>query len=184
MSEREVDMNKRTSNGILVAQRGYQLSSSVSSGGRGTTRWVSTRLSCASAALLWMTGQLAMWYVSKGSQLVCQICDRVLLTILIGFWQWKSSGGEAAYAFTDYCSQGQTILYVIVDIASPPTGTLSLFNLYIVLSRSAGRHLIRLLRDFDDRILKCEHDQQLIIEDDRLAGLNLETRNWYESEAW
>lgn len=29
MSEREVDMNKRTSNGILVAQRGYQLSSSV-----------------------------------------------------------------------------------------------------------------------------------------------------------
>ena len=53
--------------------------------------------------------------------------------------------------------------------------------LYIVLSRSAGRHLIRLLRDFDDQILKCEHDQKLITEDDRLAGLNLETRNWY---AW
>ena len=26
----------------------------------------------------------------------------------------------AAYAFTDYCSQGQTIPYVLVDIATPP----------------------------------------------------------------
>ena len=60
----------------------------------------------------------------------------------------------AAYAFTDYGSQGQTIQHVIVDIASPPTGTLNLFNLYVALSRSAGRHSIRLLRDFDDRIFK------------------------------
>ena len=60
----------------------------------------------------------------------------------------------AAYAFTDYRSQGQTIQHVIVDIASPPTGTLNLFNLYVALSHSAGRHSIRLLRDFDDRIFK------------------------------
>ena len=85
------------------------------------------------------------------------------------------------YAFTDYRSQGQTILYVIVDIASPPTGTLSLFNLYVALSRSAGRHSIRLLRDFDDRIFKREHDHQLINEDGRLAELDLQTRNWYGS---
>ncbi|KAG1849315.1 hypothetical protein C8R48DRAFT_614273, partial [Suillus tomentosus] len=31
-------------------------------------------------------------------------------------------------------SQGQTILYVLVDIATPPTGGLNLFNLYIALS--------------------------------------------------
>ena len=43
----------------------------------------------------------------------------------------------AAYAFTDYCSQGQMILYVIVDIAKPPTGKLSLFNLYVALSWSS-----------------------------------------------
>jgi hypothetical protein len=43
----------------------------------------------------------------------------------------------AAYAFTNYRSQGQTLPYVIVDIGSPlPTGTLSLFNLYVALSRS------------------------------------------------
>lgn len=38
----------------------------------------------------------------------------------------------AAYAFTDYRSQGQTLPYVIIDIAKPPTGKLSLFNLYHV----------------------------------------------------
>ena len=37
----------------------------------------------------------------------------------------------AAYAFTDFRSQGQTINQVIIDIAPPPRGTLSLFNLYV-----------------------------------------------------
>ncbi|KAJ7643178.1 hypothetical protein B0H17DRAFT_959878 [Mycena rosella] len=56
----------------------------------------------------------------------------------------------AAYAFTDYRAQGQTIPYVLVDIGTPPSGTLSLFNLYVALPRSSGRESIRLLRDFDD----------------------------------
>ena len=47
--------------------------------------------------------------------------------------QWRQFPMAAAYAFTDYCSQGQTLPYVIVDIASPPNGTLSLFNLYVAL---------------------------------------------------
>ena len=49
----------------------------------------------------------------------------------------------AAYAFTDYRSQGQTIPYVIVDIGSPPTGTLSLFNLYVALSRSSELYILQ-----------------------------------------
>ena len=48
----------------------------------------------------------------------------------------------------------------------------------MALSRSAGRHSIRLLRDFDDRIFKREHDQQLINEDEQLEKLDLETKNW------
>ena len=40
----------------------------------------------------------------------------------------------AAYASTDYRSQGQTLPYVIIDIAKLPTGKLSLFNLYVALS--------------------------------------------------
>jgi ATP-dependent exoDNAse (exonuclease V) alpha subunit len=64
----------------------------------------------------------------------------------------------AAYAFTDYRSQGQTITYVLVDIAPPPRGTLSLFNLYVALSRSSGRDTIPLLRDFDDDMFKKSHD--------------------------
>lgn len=40
----------------------------------------------------------------------------------------------AAYVFTDYHPQGQTLPYVLIDIASPPSGTLNLFNLYVALS--------------------------------------------------
>ncbi|KIM52990.1 hypothetical protein SCLCIDRAFT_1223254, partial [Scleroderma citrinum Foug A] len=45
-------------------------------------------------------------------------------------WKHRQFPVTPAYAFMDYRSQGQTIPHVIVDIASPPTGGLSLFNLY------------------------------------------------------
>lgn len=86
----------------------------------------------------------------------------------------------AAYAFTDYRSQGQTIPYVIVDIAPVPHGRLSLFNLYVALSRSSGRDTIRLLRDFDENDFKQAHDPHLLIEDDRLEELNRITSIWWE----
>ncbi|KAI6136317.1 hypothetical protein F5141DRAFT_972866, partial [Pisolithus sp. B1] len=77
-----------------------------------------------------------------------------------------------AYAFTDYRAQGQTIPYVIVDIARPPSGVLNLFNLYVALSRNSGRDTIRLLRDFDESIFLKTHSPELLAEDDRLALLN------------
>ena len=77
----------------------------------------------------------------------------------------------AAYAFTDYRSQGQTISYALVDIAPPPRGTLSLFNLYVALSRSSGRYTIRLLRDFDDDMFRKSHDPALLQEDERLEKM-------------
>ena len=60
----------------------------------------------------------------------------------------------AAYSFTGYRSQGQTIHYVLVDIAQPPMGTLSLSNLYIALSRSSGWDTIWLLWDFNEQHLQ------------------------------
>jgi hypothetical protein len=85
----------------------------------------------------------------------------------------------AVYVFTDYQAQGQTLSYVMVDIASPPTGTLSLFNLYVALSRSSGRETIRWLRDFDDSLFKKAHDTTLLEEDNRLEGLDEVTKkNW------
>lgn len=80
-----------------------------------------------------------------------------------------------AYAFTDYRSQGQTIPYVIVDIAKPPSGSLTLFNVYVALSRSSGRHTIRLLRDFDEDVLLKPLDEHLALEDERLNQLDKET---------
>ncbi|KAI0256174.1 hypothetical protein BJV78DRAFT_1169764 [Lactifluus subvellereus] len=38
-----------------------------------------------------------------------------------------------AYMFADYRSQGQTILYVTVDLASPPSGSSSQFNVYTTI---------------------------------------------------
>ncbi|KAJ7902837.1 hypothetical protein B0H14DRAFT_2329129, partial [Mycena olivaceomarginata] len=59
---------------------------------------------------------------------------------------------------------GQTIPYVLIDIASPPSGTLSLFNLYVALSRNSGRESIRLLLE----------------EDNRLESLNSQTQQWWK----
>ncbi|KAF8572560.1 hypothetical protein K439DRAFT_1378246 [Ramaria rubella] len=56
-----------------------------------------------------------------------------------------------AYAFTDYRSQGQTIPNVIVDIGTPPSGgKLSMFNLYVALSRSSGQETVR-LRELNEK---------------------------------
>ena len=63
-----------------------------------------------------------------------------------------------ADSFTAYWSQGQTIHYVLVDIVQPPMGTLSLFNLYVALSRSSGQDIIRLLQDFNKRHFQRSHD--------------------------
>jgi hypothetical protein len=81
-----------------------------------------------------------------------------------------------AYAFTDYHAQGQTIPYVLIDIALPPSGALSLFNVYVALSQSSGQEGIRLLQDFDDNIFKKSHDTHLLLEDDRLEILSNETK--------
>lgn len=86
----------------------------------------------------------------------------------------------AAYAFTDYRAQGQTIPYVIIDIVKPPSGGLSLFNLYVALSRSSGRSTIRLLRDFDDNTFLEPHNMSSLQEDDRLEKLDRLTKKWWQ----
>ncbi|KAL6303862.1 hypothetical protein BKA93DRAFT_703959, partial [Sparassis latifolia] len=66
-----------------------------------------------------------------------------------------------AYAFTDFRAQGQTLSHVMIDIANPPTGgPLTLFNIYVALSRSS--------------------DEYLTLEDNRLAELDKRTREWWK----
>ena len=87
----------------------------------------------------------------------------------------------AAYAFTDYHSQGQTIHHAIIDITSPPTGSLTPFNIYVALSRCCGRDSIRLLHDFDEKLLTSHLSEYLRVEDERLARLNKETEEWWKT---
>ncbi|KAG1727656.1 uncharacterized protein EDB91DRAFT_1061029 [Suillus paluster] len=49
-----------------------------------------------------------------------------------------------AYAFTDYQSQGQTISNAIIDITMPPSGGLSLFNVYVTLSQGHDQRIMKL----------------------------------------
>lgn len=84
------------------------------------------------------------------------------------------------YAFTDYCSQAQTINHCIVDLATPPSGQLTPFNAYVALSRSHGRHGIRLLRDFDERLFTQHPSEHLRQEDARLEDLDRKMRKRWE----
>ncbi|GJF00157.1 ATP-dependent exoDNAse [Phanerochaete sordida] len=86
-----------------------------------------------------------------------------------------------AYAFTDYRAQGQTLRYVLVDIATPPSFELTLTNMYVALSRSPGRDTIRLLRPFDRAIFLRRLDPDLETEDERLERLDGETRAWWKA---
>ena len=84
-----------------------------------------------------------------------------------------------AYAFTNYRSQGQTIWHLIADIEKPPYGQLSLFNIYVALSRGTGQDNIRILRDFDEDALELPHVPELGAEGDRLEILNQTTQVLY-----
>ena len=89
-----------------------------------------------------------------------------------------------AYAFTDYRSQGQSLKPVLVDIGTPPNGRLTPFNIYVALSRGTGRDNIRLLRDFDERLLQQHPSEYLRLEDHRLQDLNDLTKQMWEKKKW
>ncbi|KAF9516082.1 hypothetical protein BS47DRAFT_1293097 [Hydnum rufescens UP504] len=81
-----------------------------------------------------------------------------------------------AYSFTDYHAQGQTIPYVLVDLAQPPTRQLTAFNAYVALSRSSGKDTICLIRDFDDTLFTTPACEILEAEDTRLRELDRSTQ--------
>ncbi|KIM64601.1 hypothetical protein SCLCIDRAFT_114706 [Scleroderma citrinum Foug A] len=85
-----------------------------------------------------------------------------------------------AYSFTDYRSQGQTIQNIIIDIRNPPSGTLTPFNIYVALSQARGRDQIRLLRDFDDKLLTKHPSEYLRLEDERLGNLERKSDEWWQ----
>jgi hypothetical protein len=80
-----------------------------------------------------------------------------------------------AYRFTDYRSQGQMLLYVIVNIATPLSGDLSL---YVALSQSSGWSTIILLQDFDPKISMQTHSTVLLAEDNRFEEMDKITKEW------
>lgn len=90
----------------------------------------------------------------------------------------------AAYAFTDYRAQGQTIPNVLIDIRKPPSFALTPFNAYVALSRSPGAANVRLIGDFEDKLFTQHPNEMLRNEDYRLDVLDRETKiRWEDEEA-
>ena len=81
------------------------------------------------------------------------------------------------YTFTDYRSQGQMLQPVLVDIAPPPYGCLTPFNIYVALSRGTVRDNICLIQDFDHTLLKQHPSEYLRLEDECLQRLNELTKD-------
>ena len=71
--------------------------------------------------------------------------------------------------------------HVIVDLAKPPSGSLTGFNAYVALSRSRGRNTIRLLRDFDEKLFTSHPNIKLRAEDNRLPVLEQQTMDRYQA---
>ncbi|KIO13324.1 hypothetical protein M404DRAFT_18813 [Pisolithus tinctorius Marx 270] len=86
----------------------------------------------------------------------------------------------AAYAFTDYHTQAQTLEHCIIDIGMPPSGQLTPFNAYIALSRSWGRDTTQLLRDFDVRLFTQHPSEYLRNEDKCLDKMDESTKLWWQ----
>ncbi len=87
----------------------------------------------------------------------------------------------AAYSFTHYKGQGQTLDHVKVDLADPPWHPIDAFHAYVALSRGRGRSTVRILRAFNTSILMTPPCLELTSEDARLENLNMITREKFEN---
>ena len=86
-----------------------------------------------------------------------------------------------AYAFMDRKAQGQTLGNVLVDIGKLSRFLVNQFAAYVALSHSKGRHKIRLLRDFDDKLFTKHPSLNLKTEDDRLEMLTRQTKEKWKA---
>lgn len=127
---------------------------------------------------LWRTKVKALLGLEQGVVPIIPIRNRFQVKLpsgkKISLWQ-EQLPLTPAYAFTDYCSQGQTIPDVIVDLATPPFGGRTPFNVYMALSRSRTTDQARLLRNLDSRLFTTPPDEHLAEEDARLERLNRDT---------
>ena len=80
--------------------------------------------------------------------------DPGMIPICPSVYKFSAKSGVKTFKImrSDIClykAQGQTMDYVIVDIAKHPSGRLSRFHVYVALSRNRGREELRILMDFD-----------------------------------
>ncbi|KAF8144050.1 hypothetical protein K438DRAFT_1461390, partial [Mycena galopus ATCC 62051] len=72
-----------------------------------------------------------------------------------------------AYAYTDYKSQGKSLMQAIIDL----TGAHSLHSLYVMISRATSRKLLAVLRNFTPKMLSGRLGPEFRSEFQRLEHL-------------
>jgi len=65
----------------------------------------------------------------------------------------------------------------ILDMKRPPTGRLGLENVYVMLSRISSWDGLAILRPFEDSVLQGVPDERLVVYDDFLEKMHIDTRN-------
>ncbi|KAH0840142.1 hypothetical protein J3R83DRAFT_1121 [Lanmaoa asiatica] len=75
----------------------------------------------------------------------------------------------------------QAISNATIDIAAPPTGSLTPFNIYAALSRCRGRESIRLLQESDEKLFTSHPSKYLWVEDERLFRFDSDTEKWWNT---
>ena len=85
-----------------------------------------------------------------------------------------------AFAMSDYRVQGRGLNTFIVDLQRPPTGSLKLENIYVMLSRASNWEDISILRRFDESIFQAKADETLMEYDKYLQSQNEATKAQYK----
>jgi ATP-dependent exoDNAse (exonuclease V) alpha subunit len=88
------------------------------------------------------------------------------------------------YTFTDHKAQGQTLENVLVDIGKLSRFSVNPFAAYVALSRSRGRHKIRLLREFEEKLFITHPSVDLREEDKWLHIAANETKKKWRVGAY
>ena len=96
------------------------------------------------------------------------------------FWR-EQTPLTSGFAVSDYRVQGMGLLKFILDLEKPPTSTLNLENIYVILSRASDWENLAVLREFDEKIFDGHPKEKLMEYDKKLKLLNQLTKAVYEN---
>jgi len=85
-----------------------------------------------------------------------------------------------AFALSDYGVQSRGLKNFILDLDKPPTASLKIGNIYVMLSRVSSWNDVAILRPFNESIFHSAPDAALLAYDEYLEQQNEDTKKELE----